>query len=177
MVHKDLLTFYSDYFRGALNGSFREAIESKISLPDVCVETMELFVHFIYNRCLADGAGHKLSWEQLVEVWLFGDKHLIPSLQNSAMDALIMKNKTENVIPTKNVKVIYENTLSSSPLRKFILDLVTYIDIDRLMDTDNGSRWSHESLMDLARALYHKRTVKPVRGNCYYHVHNAGEKC
>lgn len=36
-IHKDLLVFYSDYFRGAFNGSFQEAVEGKLSLPDECV--------------------------------------------------------------------------------------------------------------------------------------------
>lgn len=34
-LHKELLCFYSDYFRAAFNGSFKEATERKIEVPSV----------------------------------------------------------------------------------------------------------------------------------------------
>lgn len=42
-LHKDLLCFYSDYFRAALNGNFKEAAEGKLELPNVTISIFEAF--------------------------------------------------------------------------------------------------------------------------------------
>lgn len=52
ILHKDLLCFYSDFFRAAFNGSFKEATEGKVELPDVEVEIFEAFQVWLYSRTL-----------------------------------------------------------------------------------------------------------------------------
>lgn len=183
MIHKDLLVFYSDYFRGAFNGTFKEATEGKVSLPDERKDDFEIFNQFIYSRSLADGEGHTLPWDQLIRVWLLGDKYLVPALQNSTMNSIRKKSDMENWVPTDKVKLIWKNTLPSSPLRKFILDQVVYeVDVDDLMSPGKELLWTREALADVARAFYNKEATagkhqKPWRGKCYYHVHNEGECC
>ncbi|KAH0161675.1 hypothetical protein KCU67_g6240, partial [Aureobasidium melanogenum] len=187
-IHKDLLTYYSDYFRGAFNGSFVEATKGKISLVDEHVDVFDVVNQFVYTRQLSDGADSAMGWELLIRVWIFGDKYLMPCLQNKAMNALIQKNRDAKFIPTLQLKIIYDNTLPGSPLRKFVLDLVTYkvSDMDASMQKNNkDNRWPYEALVDLVKALGAKKKEnvgvyklpEERKGKCYYHVHNDGERC
>ncbi|KAK6000380.1 hypothetical protein QM012_003626 [Aureobasidium pullulans] len=125
-IRKDLLVFYSDYFRAAFNGSFAEATERKISLLQERVDVFNVFNKFIYTRCLSDETDTEISWELLIRVWLFGDRHLIPALQNHVMNTMIEKSAKEKVIPNQHLNLIYKNTLIGSPLRKILVDWIAY---------------------------------------------------
>jgi hypothetical protein len=187
VIHKDLLTFYSDFFRGAFNGSFIEAAEGKLSLPDVEVPIFDIFNQFLYTGRLADGEGHTLRSNTLIKLWLFGDRFIVPCLQNSAIDALDKKFHMTHSLPTRFNKLIWENTLPSALLRKYMLDIVVYMaDVEVILSSGNEEYWTHEALVDLAKALFNKQVVgdvdndyptMPKRDRCYYHVHAEGEKC
>ncbi|KAI5206363.1 hypothetical protein E4T39_02519 [Aureobasidium subglaciale] len=164
-IHKNLLCFYSDYFRGAFNGNFKEANEKKMSLPD---DNLGLFC-----------AGSDLQSRVLIKLWFFGDKYLAPAFQNLAMDCLV-KRINENGLKT-NVVVnnIYNNTMSGSPLRRVVVDWQTYV-----INTtkEKLSEWPMEALVDLAVAQSNKRMdqyhIKRLPGGkCSYHVHAEGEYC
>ncbi|THX02282.1 hypothetical protein D6D13_08370 [Aureobasidium pullulans] len=89
-IHKDLLCFYSDYFRGAFDSGFKEAVEGKLSLPTEDPAIFDIFNGFIYTRQLRDATGVQgpdLLFGTLVALWIFGDKYIVPALQNKAIDA------------------------------------------------------------------------------------------
>ncbi|THW58001.1 hypothetical protein D6D19_10466 [Aureobasidium pullulans] len=186
MVHRDLLVFYSDYFRGAFNSSFKEAVECKLKLPDERVDVFSIFNKFIYTRQLFDEDVDP-TWQLLIEVWLFGDKHIVPALQNEVMDTLIAKNAKLNLIPAAELQTIYDNTLHSSPLLRIVVDWVTYkSEMQRSLKSEKTDfHWPHEALVDLAIGLGSKKAEKlggyvmPAENlaRCYYHVHNEGESC
>lgn len=179
-VHKDLLIFYSDYFRAALNGSFKEAIEGKISLHGEREDVFDIFNQFVYSRVIADEQDHRFTWDLLVATWLFGDKYMVPTLQNIIMDAILEKNRLERAVPTVQISLIWEKTLPSSPLRRFILDQVVYMmKASKLRLYEQ--RWTREALFDLVEAYANKKVTKkytlPLQGKCHYHVHKEGEEC
>ncbi|KAK6003341.1 hypothetical protein QM012_001186 [Aureobasidium pullulans] len=178
MIHKDLLTFYSDYFRAAFNSSFREATEGKLSLldVDVDVEIFDIFHKFLYTGCLVDGQGHNLRTGQLVRLWLFGDKFIIPCFQNIVIDAMIQRLNIRRALPTDYVKLVWANTMPSA------LGCCCFI-----LSSRHEKYWSFEALVDLAKALYTGDFLEqtatgeywtmPERDKCYYHVHVEGENC
>jgi hypothetical protein len=179
-IHKDLLAFYSDYFRAAFHGSFKEATESKITLTDECEDVFDIFHQFIYSRIIADGNGEELSSAVLVSTWIFGDKYLVLSLQNAIMDALVKKRKINHVVPTRHVSKVWEKTMPSSPLRRYFLDGAVYrLGVAGIRDHED--RWTREALLDLVEAFDNKEVVKknklPARAECYYHIHHDGEEC
>jgi hypothetical protein len=179
LIHKDLLAFYSDYFRAAFNGPFKEATQSKISLHDECEDVFDIVNQFVYSLVIADGKGEKLSWDILIRAWVFGDKHMVPSLQNAVMDVLVKKNKADHFLPTNEIGNIWGNTLRSSPLRNFILDRVVYrFDVPSIRRYEN--RWTREALFDLVEAYANREVTNkkklPARAKCYYHIHKEGEE-
>ncbi|KAI4849945.1 hypothetical protein E4T44_01687 [Aureobasidium sp. EXF-8845] len=180
IMHKDLLVYYSDYFRAAFNGCFREATDGKITLLDECEHIFEIFNQFVYSRRITDGVGHKLSWETLIETWLFGDKHMVPALQNALMDAMLEEGRAERSMPTALIAGVWEKTLPSSPLRRYMLDRTVYcMTFDTFRTCEH--RYPREALVDVIGTYANKDSTKklrfPSRGKCYYHVHKEGEKC
>jgi hypothetical protein len=146
------------------------------------VDVFSIVNQFVYTRHLSDKQGSDVGWEMLVRAWLFGDKYLMPSLQNRAMSILVEKVAKDNLVPTDQLKLIYSNTLPGSPLRKFIVDLAAYrIDMARI-DT---KYWSYESLADLVRVMGAKTKEdfgkfslpEANKRTCYYHIHADGENC
>jgi hypothetical protein len=186
LIHKDIIIFYSEYFRGAFNGNFSEAVERKISLADERVDVFSIVNQFIYTRQLSGGVDSHLDAEVLIRAWIFGDRYLMPSLQNKAMTAIMKKHTESGFTPIYQTKLIYANTLSGSPLRRFITDLVAYrCDVGSLMDSHGSQHWPHEALVDLLKVMGAKkmeefgRFVLPEtnKGRCYYHVHANGGNC
>jgi hypothetical protein len=185
-VHKDLLIFYSDYFRGAFNGSFSEAASGKISLVDESGDVFDVINRFIYTRQLSDDIESDLEFEMLIKAWLFGDKYLMPSLQNRVMSVLIEKIAKNDELPTPHLELIYNNTLPGSPLRKLLVDYTAYEgDMEDVVASDGGERWPHEALVDLVVVMGAMREEgigiyllpHAHQHRCYYHIHPDGENC
>ncbi|KAH0290258.1 hypothetical protein M436DRAFT_50684 [Aureobasidium namibiae CBS 147.97] len=196
VLQKGLLCFYSDYFRAAFDGSFKEAVERKIELPDVKIDTFEAFQVWLYSQSfrsiedLQDSSeAPKLpSSRRLARLWVFGDKYQIPVLQNGAIDALLQKNLEERTFNVDVVNIAYENTMLGSPLRRYAIDLCVFQmthsprEISVFGDVNLGN-WSKEALVDFAcctsNAWEHKLpwATMPDRNKCHYHVHAKGEHC
>ncbi|KAH0372210.1 hypothetical protein KCU65_g1355, partial [Aureobasidium melanogenum] len=196
ILHKGLLCFYSDFFRAALEGSFKEANEGKVELPDVKVEVFEAFQVWLYSRSLRNIEDHEESSERqklpsfqtLAHLWVFGDKYQIPLLQNNCIDALLAKNKEESQFDTTVVQIAYFDTMHGSPLRKLAIDICVF-DMchgpahKSIFINANSPNWSQEALIDFASCIsaawQHKLPwgAVPSRDKCHYHVHAAGERC
>ncbi|KAH0162774.1 hypothetical protein KCU67_g5806, partial [Aureobasidium melanogenum] len=150
-VHKDLLCFYSDYFRAAFQGSFKEAAERKIDLLGVQEDVFEHFQVWLYTRRLDFAT---LSFKAIVELWVFGDQHQIPLLQNYTVDGLFDKRVKENGFPTSAIPFVYDNTPTGSALRRAVIEIASSLALqDPERTTLSPDRWSVESLIDLVRVI------------------------
>ncbi|THX02320.1 hypothetical protein D6D13_08371 [Aureobasidium pullulans] len=195
-VHKELLCFYSDFFRAAFNGSFKEATEGRIELPDAQLDVFEIFQVWLYSRSLLntedlqDQPDYQKypSFSTLARLWVFGDKYQIPLLQNCAADAILQYTKDKNRFCTNVLKTAYDHTMEGSPLRRLAIDILVF----RMVHEEAANSilregllytWSKESLVDFARGiskawmlgLPHRKF--PEQGKCHYHIHAEGEHC
>jgi hypothetical protein len=50
MVHKELLCYYSEFFRGAFEGGFRESEEKSLRLANVDLRIFRLCQHWLYAQ-------------------------------------------------------------------------------------------------------------------------------
>ena len=48
VVREDLLTHYSEFFRAALTGGFKEAADKIVTLKDEDPDVFGVFVHWLY---------------------------------------------------------------------------------------------------------------------------------
>lgn len=85
---KKMVCDISDYFSKALEGDFKEAGERTLKLPDCSAETFDVLLYFhMYDRLPADLDSEDEAQLLLVNLWLFGDTHLIPRLKTKAFAA------------------------------------------------------------------------------------------
>jgi hypothetical protein len=193
-LHKGLLCFYSDFFRAALNGSFKEATEHRIELPEVEIDVFEAFQVWLYTQSLPKNEIMPImvypEWPLLVSLWIFGDGHQIPLLQNNVMDAMLEKVGKDLQAPTKVLNLAYDNTLHNSPLRKALTDIMAYrskmpagedSDEVKFIPLSASESWPKQACLDVIAEMSRGWTNKvprhglPKRERCHYHVHAKGE--
>ncbi|KAI9877699.1 MAG: hypothetical protein M1830_003106, partial [Pleopsidium flavum] len=93
-VHRDLICFYSHFFRAALRSPFKKSLDGKVHLPDDPVEVLELFMRWLYTQKLTNGEcePRNLSRTLLFDLYVFADKCDIPQLQNKVVDLVMEKS-------------------------------------------------------------------------------------
>ena len=197
VLHKDLLCFYSDFFRAAFNSSFKEATEREIELPDTEIEVFEAFQVWLYTQDLPQNEALPtsvyLEWPLLIKLWVFGDRYQIPLLQNNAIDAITDKANKDNTVPIFWINLTYENTVPGSRLRKAITDIMVYrskmpgsTDVENIASSclQNSRYWPKEACLDvMAEMSLAWKNKAPRFGSaikkekCHYHVHYGDEHC
>ena len=137
-IHKDLLCYYSSYFRGALNGNFLEATTRKITLDDEKPNVFAKFAAWLYT-----GFHDVVDMQQPLDyinndeypakmslpmwLWVFADKRGIPLLQNYCIARLhtIYSHMAGHSLRMSLIApfsaTIYANTTPDSKLRRFFL--------------------------------------------------------
>lgn len=101
LVHLDLLTDKSRYFRKALTGNFSEAKTTELTLEeDVSDVAFVFFLKWLYGGSLRPANCHsrcsacsecRLSWANLFEIWFFADYTLTDELKSHVIQNLIQK--------------------------------------------------------------------------------------
>ena len=97
-VHQALLFTYSPIFKPAFSGECRESSERGMALPEDDLETVELFMQWLYFKSLSLTKGvSPETWDerywQLVRLNTFADKFDVEVLKNSIIDEFFMGSK------------------------------------------------------------------------------------
>lgn len=95
-VYAELISYYSGYFKGTLNGSWKEAEDRVIELPDIEPRVFDIFIDWLYTKKLpwktrdwvapspendSGSHGHGQQAERLMmKVYVFADRFLVPEL-------------------------------------------------------------------------------------------------
>lgn len=69
-----------------------------------------------------DAPHGKQELDDLIRVWVLADKLQIPKLQNFAVDMLFQIREEYSAILILQLKLVYKETSSDSPLRNFFLE-------------------------------------------------------
>ena len=90
-VHKGLICHHSAYFKGALQGEFKEAIDGVVVLADDKPEIFSYFYSWLYTGEIKRTGGtlRYSLFEDLLDLYIFAQKRIIPDLQNGAIDRLV----------------------------------------------------------------------------------------
>jgi hypothetical protein len=83
-----------------------------------------------------------------MSLWILADRILCPKLQNKAIRQLDIQRVAQKRIPAKEFTYVYENTVTNSPLRLYIVDTRDY---SRIQIPQN---YPHELLVELLNILY-----------------------
>lgn len=121
-VYKELISFYSEYFRNALKEPWKEAEDRLIELPDIEPQVFDIFVDWLYTQKVpeknrfwvaptetlkANSTEHVQLAEILVmKTYVFADRFLVPKLR-CAIYNYFAASLTKDSIPPYYEAIIY----------------------------------------------------------------------
>ncbi|KAL5329747.1 hypothetical protein ACEPPN_003264 [Leptodophora sp. 'Broadleaf-Isolate-01'] len=194
-VHRDVLLFASPGLAEMCN-FFVSPDDRIIFLLNQCPDTIQALCYWMYHNeiCIS----HTISQRSgshidpletapglFVKLYIAGDKYSMPRLRNDAIDALLSRARTIDLVRLSTY--IYANTKVRSNLRKFLVRVVSSkFDAEDLQDHRHLT--CAEFLFDLAKAAFVDRDqgfnrfrdrMPPQEGFCAaFHVHERGtERC
>lgn len=191
---KGVLCFYSGYFNAALNGRFREATDYAVTMPTEDPLIFDLFLHWIHTRRFFESTLEPtvlLDYATLAKLWVFGDAHHVPLLQNVVSDILTEKMFNTATAPEAEViDYIYNNTAEGSQLREDLLDNLRQLGPGcprcEWNNPWNGDAYHKIDAEVIKRELLSMQLGKPYAGvrhslletnKCHRCVHEPGVKC
>jgi hypothetical protein len=168
-VFKSLLIRYSDYFQAALrsSGTFKEAEDGIITLPDVDVETFEAFTAFLYSKLLSekdyrypggifeDWVRHPYHHDvgpensmRILRLYVFSNRFIVPELKAKAGEMVRERVGRLYVKSTLGPSVgeiihAFENLPSGDQLLNQFIDM--YCTYNGVPQYEGGSRLSWNS--------------------------------
>jgi hypothetical protein len=124
-LHKRLLCTRAPYFKKAFESGFKESQEGVIEFPEVRVETFKLFHLWLYAGVIWEARSDQEvpTGAKIIQLYIFADMLAIHSLANTAMCQLMTAFGTHQLVWTDQMNYVWENTVASSPLRRFLVDL------------------------------------------------------
>lgn len=196
LVHKDLLSKYSAFFRAALDGEWREGREKTIYLKEHKTEAFQIFQHFIYTGQVCSSKTGDLEersesalctidreWARLSQAWIFGEAVLSTAFKDAVVDAMIAKFKQTSIGLTNVQRAIYQHSTTNSKIRCLLVDNAVW-DWSRHAFDAFSSKEPVDFFFDLARALHQYRRSglegkAPYYGSntCVYHEHGQESPC
>ncbi|KAK3686673.1 hypothetical protein LTR37_019604 [Vermiconidia calcicola] len=126
-VQRMILTNASSWFVKALNERFKEGKQLELHFPGTDPQVLEYFLYYLIRgsaplNSKADN-GSKDSYNQLlaVRIWVFGDQHFLPGLQNEAMRHLHTSFRANIWPEVATVREAIDSTTSESALRRYMI--------------------------------------------------------
>ncbi|KAF2491102.1 hypothetical protein BU16DRAFT_143700 [Lophium mytilinum] len=195
-AHMGLLVHYSEYFRAAFTGSFKEAEKKELTLDEVEERTFGFFMDWLYSKKLPEdcGSGERSSIYPpqpctcnedegrypLVKLYIFADRYQIPNFRKDVLDVIFQRYNRDDMFDLhSNVEVIeaFESLLPNSPLCRFYIDLFARRYYPIKWDTDGDDRLSAHlphaylyGVMQEMGRLLHGTAVNKME-LCDYHEH------
>lgn len=177
------MSFYSGYFKAALNGAWAESSSGIIKLETESPLVFERFVHWLYTNKIADDT-RKAGFSIIIDLWLFADRRDIPLLMNNMVDALQLEIVDRWQVPTDCLHHVYKNTTEKSALRRMLAWSMSRL-VDASTFNNHADRWPREACVDVLRlvltdrstSIFSKEQYKKVNMCPLYHVHEEGVSC
>jgi len=192
VVHKDIITARSAFFRAAINGNFKEAHDKLIRLPDCDADLFAIYVQWLYSGAIVlldssaleqDPIG-SAQRQLLIGLYVLGDKLRDTALRNMAIDCYIINLEQQGLMPgSASIDRIWNCTPENSKLRKLVLDFALWMSDEKLVQQLEAMRktYSLAFLADIAIALAkagrtRSKTLSPHKSPaCTYHDHDEVE--
>ncbi|KAF2256677.1 hypothetical protein BU26DRAFT_412709, partial [Trematosphaeria pertusa] len=197
-VQKAFLSHYSEYFRNALNGSWKEAEEGTIVLNEVETGVFNLFVDWIYTQKLLEyptdwlvAADCSCEPEKVVmhtnllkiKLYVFADRFLAPCLRKLLNRAIVSNVRDGSCSPSIwTIIYAFENLQATDPVLNYLVDARCTSD-GTLYDSTEEKEMYGELPHEFLVRYMERSTEMRVRGIklkdlhiCDYHGHESGEK-
>jgi hypothetical protein len=149
MIHKSFLIYHSKFFAAAFQGKYQEAQTSTMDLNDVSSATFDIFVSWVYSQQITTALGDIPSFTDLISLWIFADMIQVPRLQNQVLLAMDLRPGQLTDDTDVNFNMVYENTMFGSPLRAYIVDVVSKSKLCGPQAIDEPEAYPRDMLVDM----------------------------
>jgi hypothetical protein len=124
-VHEGVLCSKSKFFRAACCERWKEGQEKVIRLPEVDTTIFQRYVEWAYGDILVSGIDMDQTIPMLAKLYLLADKMDDIKLRNKAISELTSYCCVSKLCPgSAPIILIWGNTTPSSPLRRWIMDIL-----------------------------------------------------
>lgn len=190
-IHEDLIRPRSEFVRLALVGEWKEAQERTIPLPEDDPNVFSVYQHYLYSGLVHTRYNNTLSkkddgtlskkddeYRMLVQAYILGEKIMDQDFKDSVTDAIIEKLRSVRRFDTSLTSLVFDNTPSTSPLRRLWMDAYYHFGSSEWLDAGAcSSPINGEFLADFSRHQMRSRTGFGTFGpyamflSCTYHEH------
>lgn len=178
LVHKEIACYHSIVFDASFNGGFKEAETLEYELDDTTPGAFQLLVQWLYFQKLELRQLHpghravKLTHADqsenmaLAELWILAERLILPRLQNLVITNMYQIFIRTQFIPAQTWKFIFDGEYqSSSPLRKYVVDLVAcYVDEETYDELEESDMLPVGLLVGVAKIWAKQRFSKGEKG-------------
>lgn len=195
-LHKAFLCHYSEYFRKALNGPWKEAEDGVVPLKDIEPGVFNVFVNWMYTQKLPGNCEEWCQVGELGEAWdfaseialilkayNFGDRFLATAFKRAANVAIV--GILHGCAPFYEVVIFaFKNLPAHSPILQLLVDAQCRHWSECLDDTEEVELQKQLPYDFLLRVM--KRYSEKVYGDtawfeeplarCLYHEHASDEE-
>lgn len=185
-VHEALVRTYSSFFAKAMAGEWKESLQRTIKLPDDEPKILALYIYWLYYGtlpvlCDEPGRLGNSEYLDLVKAYVLGDKLLDTQFQDTAIDAIVEKSRSnakdgKRCFPGGEViEYAYRNTTESAPVRDLLVDMyVKHGKSAWLHDWTDSASMPQPFLLSLASKLLDLQgdSAKPIEA---YRYHSHGK--
>lgn len=160
-MHKGLPSFYSGYFRAALEGPWTESSSGVINLETEDPLVFERFYLWLYTNEITDDTlkpGHSIT----IDLWLFADSRDIPLLMNEMINALHLRIADHWILPIDCLSKVYLNTTEESALRRMLMWSISRTMGTKVLSGRFSDVWPREALLDVLEMVVTTRGTKAL---------------
>lgn len=195
LLHKDVVTKFSDFLAAAVREAWRKDHDTDIKLPEATPAIFRIFQVFVYggsihsqedgdSTAMKDDARYDPEYDRLAAAWLLGEYLQASAFQDAVADTLIDKVKYEQLTPLWMYKDIYAGSPRESGMKRLLVDLaVTYWSKASTVEAGKVDRNS-EFFLELSAEHADRRDkgdystpLKAKDVGCAYHEHGDKEPC
>ena len=174
-MHRGLLCFHSTYFKNLLDGPFMEGGSNSHDMPDVTIDTFQMFYTWLYTSNVTDIDGvsdSDLPCDDFIYLYVFADYYMVQNLKNRALELYFLSVFKKWLLHPSLAEFIYDHTTASSPLRLLHIDIMSELSswADWAEDVVDLPKEFIADLFDVCR----KEWVVP--GSGYGLVRNGGKE-
>jgi len=154
-----------------------------INMPEETLAVVQRFHVWAYtgSPLLDDESIKDAPDEVFIRLYIFAERYDLAELQNAAIDIFVGKMQAKSWTPLEHLHLIYDNTSSTSPLRRLMVNRSAQqsrLDLWFAKDYPDPATYPHTFLMDLALEQYHLDRGSIDRApwdklGCTFHVHPA----
>ncbi|KAJ4334039.1 hypothetical protein N0V95_009273 [Ascochyta clinopodiicola] len=192
VIHQDLLTYHSQFFKAALTGNFKEAGDKTVTLEEDDPLIFEFFVHWLYHKGFP--AKHNTTvellndWEHekdnggaktgnLINLYILSDQYGVPDLRFLALTELFQHmEEPETGLPNRSQIVHAFNSLpDGSALLLYLVDSHCLYSGGTFCEYENAYEFPSAFLVGIIRrySQYARGDRSPSEelNLCDYHLH------